>query len=91
MKEQATDLEEIQIINKIQYLGVEINNKRNCFKSQRLNILKKAKKMSNITYSIIAKSCNKVLIGKTYWKCIALPSIFIIWGNHGKPIQRRNK
>ena len=25
--------------------------------------------------AVIAKSCNKILIGKTYWKCAALPSI----------------
>ena len=32
--------------------------------------------MANITYSVIEKSCNKLLIGKkTYWKSIALPSL----------------
>ena len=28
-----------------------------------------------MTYAIIEKSCNKLLIGKTYWKSVALPSI----------------
>lgn len=31
--------------------------------------------MANLTYPIIAQCCNKILIGKTYWKCIVLPSI----------------
>ena len=31
--------------------------------------------MANMTYSIIEKGCNMLLIGKTYWKGIALPSI----------------
>ena len=31
--------------------------------------------MANLTYCIIEKSCNKFLIGKTYWKSIILPSI----------------
>lgn len=31
--------------------------------------------MANITYSIIVRSCDKLLIGKTFWKCIALPGI----------------
>ena len=31
--------------------------------------------MTNLTYSVIARSCNKVLIGKTYWKSVVLPSI----------------
>ena len=38
----------------------------------------------NMTYSIIYRSCNKLLIGKTYWKSIVLPSLLfasavIVW------------
>ena len=32
--------------------------------------------MANITYSVIERSCNKLLIGKTFWKSIVLPSVF---------------
>ncbi len=28
-----------------------------------------------MTYSVVAKSCSRMLIGKTYWKAVALPSI----------------
>ena len=38
-------------------------------------MLTKARKMANLTYCIIEKSCKKLLIGKTYWKNIILPSI----------------
>ena len=31
-----------------------------------------AKKMSNIIFYIIARSCNKLVAGKTYWKNIVL-------------------
>ena len=31
--------------------------------------------MANITYSVIERSCNKLLIGKTLWKSIVLPSV----------------
>ena len=31
--------------------------------------------MANLTYSVISRSCNKLLIGKTYWKGVVLPSI----------------
>ena len=31
--------------------------------------------MANMTYAVIAKSCHKVMIGKTYWKNVALPAI----------------
>ena len=40
-----------------------------------VDILEKAKKMANLTYCIIEKSCNKLLIGNTYGKSIILPSI----------------
>ena len=35
----------------------------------------KAKRMENMTYGIIERSCNRVMIGKTYWKDVVLPSI----------------
>ena len=31
--------------------------------------------MANITYSVIERSCNKLLIGKSFWKSIVLPSV----------------
>ena len=38
-------------------------------------MIEKAEKLANMTYSIIAKSCNKVIIGKAYWKGVVLPAI----------------
>ena len=54
--------------------NIEIDNKRNYFKTQRGKIIENARKMANITYSVIEISCNKLLIGKTFWKSSALPS-----------------
>ena len=31
--------------------------------------------MANITYNVIGKSCNKVLIRRTFWKSIVPPSL----------------
>ena len=75
MKEQPDNIEDIEVVNKITYLGIEIDNKRSYFKSQRTKMIEKARKMANMTYSIIEKGGNRLLIGKTYWKSIALPSI----------------
>ena len=75
MEQQPDTIEDIKVVNKIKYLGIEIDNKRKYFKTQRQNMLTKARKMANLTYCIIEKSCNKLLIGKTYWKNIILPSI----------------
>ena len=34
-----------------------------------------ARKMANLTYFIIARSCSKLLIGKTYWKRVVLQGV----------------
>ena len=31
--------------------------------------------MASLTYSVISKSCNKMLIGKTYWKSVDIPML----------------
>ena len=52
-----------------------LQNKRDCYKLHRIESMNKATKYSNLMPAVIAKSCNKLLIGKTYWKSAALPSI----------------
>ena len=75
LKDQPEYLGNIKVVPKVKYLGIEIDNKRNYFKTQRDKIIQKARKMANITYSVIERSCNKLLIGKTFWKSIVLPSV----------------
>ena len=75
MKEAPNNIENIQVTNSIKYLGIIVENTRNMFKTQKNNMIEKAQKMANVTYSVIAKSCNKLLIGKTYWKSLVLPSV----------------
>ena len=72
MKNVPEEIEGIQITDHIKYLGTTIDNKKNYFKTQKENMFNKAIKLSNMTYSVIEKSCNKLLIGKTYWKSVAL-------------------
>ena len=75
VKEQHEHLCNIKVVQKMKYLGIEIDNKINYFKAQRGKIIENARKMANITYGVIEKSCNKLLIGKTFWKSIAQPSL----------------
>ena len=71
----AKEIEGIEIVDSLKYLGVTIINKYNLFKKHKENTIQAANKLSNLTYGIISKSANKMLIGKTYWKNIVLPSI----------------
>ena len=60
MKEQPNELMGIQVVQSIKYLGIEIDNKRNYFKTQREKIIQKARKMANLIHCVIEKSCNKM-------------------------------
>ena len=86
MEQQPDTIENIKVVDKVKYIGLEIDNKKNYFKTQRQHILEKAKKMANLTYCIIEKSCNKLLIGKTYRKSI-LPSI-LYRNKYNQPLRR---
>ena len=70
MEDKPEEIEGIKVTESIKYLGIEIEGKKNMFKKQRKSMIEKAEKLSNMTYSVIAKSCHKLLIGKTYWKNI---------------------
>ena len=74
-KNQPTQIEDIPVTSSFVYLGVTLQNKRDCYKLHRIESMNKAKKYSNLMPAVIAKSGNKLLIGKTYWKSAALPSI----------------
>lgn len=75
MKEQPTSILGIKVQDQVKYLGIVMENKRNVFKQQKKIMLEKAHKMANMTLPIIHKSCQRLLIGKTFWKSVALPSI----------------
>ena len=63
----------IKVTNEIKYLGVNITNKRRCFGTYKKEKISEARKLSNVTAAVVAKSSNRLLIGKTYWKQVALP------------------
>ena len=71
---QQNKIEDIEIVEEIKYLGVKITNKRNCFDEYKKDTIEKAKKFANMMYSTIATACNRVLIGKTFWKNIMMPT-----------------
>ena len=68
-------IENIKVTDQIKYLGVIITNKRNFLLEQKKRIVQEANKYANIMPSVTRRSCNKILIGSTYWKSIVLPTI----------------
>ena len=74
-KEQPDHIEGIPVTNKIQYVGVTVQNKNECSKLHKEECLNKARHRSNLMPAVIAKGCNIILLGKIYWENAALPSI----------------
>ena len=64
----------IKVHDRPKLLGVTINDSRQFFKVHKEDIIKKAVRLANMTYSVTA-CCSRMMFGKVYWKCIALPSI----------------
>ena len=65
----------MEVVEQLRYLGVTLVNKRNCFLQYKKDKIMQARKMANLTYSIITRSCGEILIGKTYWKSVVLPGV----------------
>ena len=79
VKNQPSEIEGIKTTKEMKYLGIWIEDKRDIFKKHKDEKLMLAQRLSNATHSVISRSCNRMLIGKTYWKNVALPAI--LYGN----------
>lgn len=75
IKNGVKEIDGIEVTNRIRYLGMQINDGKDIFKDHKNEMMEKAKKMERMSYGIIEKSCNRSMIGKVYWKSIALPAI----------------
>ena len=75
MKTDQTEIENIEIVDKVKYLGITICNRRDIYKEHKKEMSIKARKMEMMLYGVIGRSCNRMMVGKTYWKSVALPSI----------------
>lgn len=75
MKEKTDSIGGINVSDRLKYLGITVDAKRNCFQIQKVEMKQKARKPANLTFNIIAKSCSKMFIGKIYCKAVALPLI----------------
>ena len=72
-KEEYDNIRGIETVCEITYLGIKITNQRKWDKIQIKNSIEKAEKLSNQVYQTIGKCCNRMLIGKTFWKGVAVP------------------
>ena len=66
----------IRVSNTIRYLGADMEDSRMCFREYIKGKIQFAETMANLTFSVISKSCDKLLIGKTYWKSVVQPRVW---------------
>ena len=74
-KDKKNEIAGVKVVKEIKYLGITLSDSNDMFKTHKENKLKLAEKLANITYSVMVKSCNRLLVGKTYWKSVAVPAI----------------
>ena len=56
------------VVNEIRYMEVEVENNFGMFEKHRRMMIKEGRKFSNLTYSVVEKSCLRLVVGKVYWK-----------------------
>lgn len=59
-KTELRSIKGVDVVKDVKYLGVRVSSGKDIFKVHRENVGIKARKMNNMTYLIIHKSCNKV-------------------------------
>ena len=66
MKQKCEKISNIEAAEEIEYLGVIVQAKKNVFEGRNNEIIKKIKRVSVMTNSVIEKCCHRVMMGKTY-------------------------
>ena len=74
-RESYEEVGGIEVVKNFKYLGLFIDDDDDIYKKQKEEMGNKAKRHENMTYQVIENSCNRVLMGKTYWKSMVLPSV----------------
>ena len=69
---------EFKVANELKYLGVTISNNKDILNNFKKDKVKKGRSLANMIFSILGRCCNRLLVGKTYWKNLALPQIMYV-------------
>ena len=66
MKQKCEKISNIEAAEEIEYLGVIVQAKKNVFEGRNNEMMKKIKRVSVMTNSVIEKCCHRVMMEKTY-------------------------
>ena len=79
----------IEVASSVRYLGTDLGNSRQCFGSYKKGKLVLTESMANLAFSVVYRSCDRLLIGKTYWKSVVQPIVLsassvVVWSRQEK-------
>ena len=73
--DKAESVGGVKVVGGYKYLGVEVEASGDCFRNNRRGKMELAERMSNVTYSVISRACERMYIGKVFWKSVVLPRV----------------
>ena len=73
--ENEDEMNGIRIVTQMSYLGVTVVNARDCYRMNRKHKIGMAEKMMSVASSVVVRACDRLVIGKTYWKSVVLPGV----------------
>ena len=68
-------IEGMAVVKEIKYLSLKVQGKKNLFEGQRKVMVGKAKWLSTLMSGVVERSCHRVMVGKSFWKGVAIPRI----------------
>ena len=75
---ERREIHGVKVVEAMKYLGVLINNNFNdCFAEHKKRKIEMARKLANMTCSVVQRACDRLVIGKVYWKHVVVPSLLI--------------
>ena len=77
-QEPIDNIEGIKVENEIRYLGIKIESRKDMFRGQREKMIRETRRMGKVAYSVMARACNRIVIGKTLEECGTYSNT--VWG-----------
>lgn len=89
MNNKPEQIKGINVGDRLKYLGISINDSKNCFMEQKKLVLEKARRITNLTCPVIARNCSGVDGNDILENCRL--TINIVWVNIVDLDKKRNK
>ena len=74
--DETKEIERVPVAKETKYLGKN-QNKKDKFRDQRRNMMKKTQKVANVANRMASKNCNKVMIGFFFGKILPYQEHFM--------------